>query len=96
MTIKSSGAVTGREEDYNDAAGNMSPGEPTTPHSITGGPLTVDGTTGEGTLTLITSNKKCGVGGNETFGVQFVNANHAFIMQFDGTATSSGSMDLQS
>jgi hypothetical protein len=31
----------------------------------------------------------------ETLGVQFANTNHALIVQFDGTATSSGSMDLQ-
>ncbi|MGA2964713.1 MAG: hypothetical protein ABSD64_00765, partial [Terriglobales bacterium] len=33
--------------------------------------------------------------GTETLGVQFVNTNHALVVQFDGTATSSGSMDLQ-
>ena len=36
-----------------------------------------------------------GVSGTETLAVQFVNANHALITQFDGSATSSGSMDLQ-
>ena len=33
--------------------------------------------------------------GVETLGVQFVNTNHALIIQFDGSATSSGSMDTQ-
>jgi hypothetical protein len=33
--------------------------------------------------------------GTETLAVQFVNSNHALIAQFDGSATSSGSMDLQ-
>ncbi|HET9305148.1 MAG TPA: hypothetical protein VFO46_03900, partial [Candidatus Sulfotelmatobacter sp.] len=36
-----------------------------------------------------------GVAGTEALGVQFVNASHALIMQFDGSATSSGSMDTQ-
>jgi hypothetical protein len=42
------------------------------------------------------SNLNLGTGnGIEVFGVQFVNASHALIVQFDGTATSSGSLDVQ-
>jgi len=93
VTIDASGSVIGGEQDYNDALGITSP-EPSG-DSIIGGTLTVDGTSGQGTLTLITKDSNMGVGGAETFGVQFVNANHALIMQFDGTATSSGSMDTQ-
>jgi hypothetical protein len=88
------GAVLGGELDYNDAFGNTSPNEPT-PDSITGGTLTTDGVTGQYTLTLNTSNTNLGVGGVITLGVQFVNNNHALITQFDGSATSSGSLDLQ-
>ncbi|MGA8867062.1 MAG: hypothetical protein WB510_08845 [Candidatus Sulfotelmatobacter sp.] len=55
----------------------------------------VSASTGQGVLTLITNNAALGVAGIETLGVQFANTNHALIMQFDGTATSSGSMDLQ-
>jgi len=36
-----------------------------------------------------------GVNGTETFSIQFVNTKRALITQFDGSATSSGSMDLQ-
>ena len=85
------------EQDYNDAFGITSP----QPQGdlITGGQLTVDSTTGQGTLTLVTNNLLVGgVGtkaGTETMGVQFVNAKHALIIQFDGSATSSGSLDLQ-
>jgi hypothetical protein len=93
VTIDSTGNVLGGEQDYNDAFGITSP-QPSG-DTITGGTLTVDGTTGHRTLTLITNNTSVGVSGTETFGVQFVNTNHALIMQFDGTATSSGSMDLQ-
>ncbi|MGA8500947.1 MAG: hypothetical protein WB683_05320 [Candidatus Sulfotelmatobacter sp.] len=92
VTIDASGNVTAGEQDYNDGFGITSP-EPSG-DSITGGTLTVDAT-GQGTLTLITNNTAVGASGTETLGVQFVNADHALITQFDGSATSSGSMDLQ-
>ena len=94
-----SGNVLGGEQDYNDASGLTSPGEPTTPDVInpTGSSMTVNPTTGTGTLVLnvSASNPNVGVKGIEKFAVQFVNANHALITQFDGSATSSGSFDLQ-
>jgi hypothetical protein len=93
VEIDPSGNVLAGEQDYNDGSVLTSP-EPTG-DTISGGTLTVDATTGLGTLTLITNNTALGVGGTETLGIQFVNSNHALIMQFDGTATSSGSMDLQ-
>ncbi len=92
VTIAPNGNVLGGEEDYNDA--NSTHGAGSSTNSITGGTLSVDGT-GFGTLTLITNNSKIGVNGTETFAVAFVNSNHARVMQFDGTATSSGSLDLQ-
>ncbi len=94
-----SGNVLGGEQDYNDASGLTSPGEPTTPDVInpSGSSMTVDPTTGTGTLVLdvSASNPSVGVNGIETFAVQFINASHALITQFDGSATSSGSLDLQ-
>jgi hypothetical protein len=95
VTINSSGTVVGGVQDYNEgfSTGVTSP-EPSG-DKITGGTLTVDSTTGQGTLTLITDNAALGVSGTETLGVQFVNTKHALIVQFDGSATSSGSMDLQ-
>ncbi len=93
------GNVLGGEQDYNDASGLTSPGEPTTPDVInpTGSSMTVDVTTGTGTLVLdvSASNPNVGVGGIEKFAVQFINASHALITQFDNSATSSGSFDLQ-
>src|ERR1019366_3909391 len=91
VTIDANGNVLAGKQDYNDAFGLTSPDSGDT---ITGGTLTVDGT-GQGTLTLITGNTALGVSGTETLGIQFVNTNHALIVQFDGSATSSGSMDLQ-
>ena len=94
-----SGNVIGGEQDYNDASGLTSPDEPTTPDVINpkGSSMTVDTSTGTGTLVLdvSASNPGVGVAGIETFAVQFINASHALITQFDGSATSSGSFDLQ-
>lgn len=94
LLIDGNGNVLGGEQDYNDGAGITSP-QPSG-DSIISGTLAVVGTTpGLTTLTLNTNNSSVGSGGTETFAVQFVNANHALISQFDGSATSSGSLDLQ-
>jgi hypothetical protein len=95
VTLDGNGNVLGGEQDYNDGDGLTSP-EPS-PDAILPGPgaLTVDPGTGQGTLTLTTNNPSLGANGLETFAVQFVNTNHALISQFDGSATSSGSLDLQ-
>jgi hypothetical protein len=96
LTIDSLGNVLAGEEDYNDGGGTVSPNEPN-PDTITAASkaLVVDPTTGIGTLTITSSNKKVGNAGQQIFAVQFVNANHALITEFDGAATSSGSLDLQ-
>jgi hypothetical protein len=93
VAMDPSGNVLSGEQDYNDAAGHTS----TQPSgdAITGGILSLGATNHQGTLTLNTSNLNIGVGGVETLGIQFVNSNHALIVQFDGSATSSGSLDLQ-
>ena len=93
VSLDANGNVLGGEQDYNDAFGLTSP-QPSG-DMISGGTLTVDPITGQGTLTLITDNTALGVSGTETLGVQFVNAKHALVVQFDGSATSSGSMDSQ-
>jgi hypothetical protein len=93
VTIDVNGNVLAGKQDYNDAFLLTSP-EPSG-DTITGGTLTVNPTTGQGTLTLITDNTALGSGGTETLGVQFANTNHALVVQFDGSGTSSGSMDLQ-
>jgi hypothetical protein len=95
VSVDGNGNVLGGEQDYNDAFGLTSP-QPSGDSILPGaGALTVDPTTGLGTLTLTTNNTSLGISGVETLGVQFVNTNHALIIQFDGTATSSGSMDAQ-
>jgi hypothetical protein len=87
-----SGKVTAGVQDYSDGDAIASP-QPQG-DSITSGSLTMQ-TSGQGTLTLVTNNPKLGVNGTETFAVAFSSANHALISQFDGSATSSGSLDLQ-
>lgn len=96
LTIDSNGKVLGGEEDYNDAKGFTSPNEPNPDTIADGGTLVTDPTTGLGSLTITSSYTSTGVSGKQTFAVQFVNPNHALITQFDGSATSSGSLDLQS
>ncbi len=94
VEIEPNGNILAGEQDYNNALGVTSP-QPSG-DAISGGTLSVNATTGQGTLTLITNNTSLGVAGVETLGVQFVNSNHALIISFDGVATSSGSLDLQS
>jgi hypothetical protein len=95
LAIDSNGNVIAGEQDYSDGGGFNSP-EPKG-DKITGGTLTFPSgnPTGQGTLTLVTNNSVLGTNGTEVFGVQFVNPSHALIMEFDGFATSSGSMDAQ-
>src|SRR6202050_3522641 len=95
ISAEGNGRVLGGVEDYNDGDGITSP----QPNGdlITGGSLVMarDGS-GNGILTLmIPGNTNLGVNGRESFAVNFPNSTHALIMQFDGTATSSGSLDLQ-
>jgi hypothetical protein len=92
-----SGNVISGEQDYNDGDGNTSPQTGgASGDSITGGTLVMatDGS-GNATLMLTTNNASLPNGGTEVFALAFANPNHAVIVQFDGSATSSGSYDLQ-
>jgi hypothetical protein len=93
VSIEANGTVIAGEQDYNDALGLTSGAGKGTPDPITGGTLTVDHTTGQGTLSLTMATGSAVTA--ETFAVQFVNVNHGLVMQYDGNATSSGSIDLQ-
>jgi hypothetical protein len=91
-SVDGSFAVVSGKQDYNDGVAITSPqpgGD-----SITGGSLSLSAA-GLGTLTVITNNSQLGNAGTETFAVSFPNPKHALVTQFDGTATSSGSLDLQ-
>jgi len=98
VQFDSTGKFLGGEQDYNDGDGITSP-------AATGDTFAASSpgfsssvlSTGQGTLTLVSENAcACeGQAGTETFAVQFISPTHALITQFDGTATSSGTMDLQ-
>jgi hypothetical protein len=91
VALDASGKVTAGQQDYVSHDGATSPPSGDT---INGGTLTTT-SNGKGTLTLITSNTAVGVGGTETFSIVVVNSKHAVIAEFDGGATTSGTMDMQ-
>jgi hypothetical protein len=82
------GAITAGEQDYADSSRQAGPDPLTGAYAV--------GPDGRGSITLNVSNADLPQGGVETFSVAVVSAGHAVIIQFDGTATSSGSLDLQS
>src|ERR1700689_4401206 len=96
ITTDGNNTITGGVQDFNDGDGLTSPQPAGDTILATGSSLSFnpDGS-GNALLTLATSNGDLGVGGTETFALSFANPNHAIISQFDGTATSSGSYDLQ-
>jgi len=99
ITADGNNTITGGIQDFNDGDGLTSPQLPA-PGGDTilaaGSSLSFnpDGS-GNALLTLATSNTALGNGGTETFALSFANPSHALISQFDGTATSAGSYDLQ-
>jgi hypothetical protein len=96
VNIAADGTLTG-EQDWNNGFDESSPAAG---DMITSGNLMIDAN-GSGTLTLVTNNPNVGNAGTETFTVNFVNNNHALIIESDGndtqgqSATSSGSLDRQ-
>jgi hypothetical protein len=94
VSIDSNGNVTSGVQDFNDGGGAVNGVTSPEPSgdSITGGTLSVTSGTQQGTLTLVTNNALLGT---ETLAVNFANTNHALIAEFDGNATSVGSLDLQ-
>jgi hypothetical protein len=81
------GSITGGEQDYADEALQAGPDAVTGSYSI--------GPDGRGSLTLNVSNATLPHNGVETFSLAVTSATHALVIQFDGTATSSGSLDFQ-
>jgi hypothetical protein len=102
VTADGNNTITGGEQDFNDGD---TEGLGTSPQpggdQISGaGSSLVFSTDGSGNavLTLATSNLALGPAatpGVETFALSFANGDHAIISQFDGSAVSSGSYDLQ-
>jgi hypothetical protein len=82
------GVITAGEQDYADGS------RQTGPDALTG--VYAIGPDGRGSLTLNVDNALLPQSGVETLSVTVVSAGHALIIQFDGAATSSGALDLQS
>jgi hypothetical protein len=81
------GNITGGEQDYADVAINSGPDSLTGSYAI--------GPDGRGSITLNVANSSGANNGVETFSVAMISSRHALIIQFDGTATSSGTLDFQ-
>jgi len=93
FTVADDGTVTG-EQDFNDGTVTTALGAGDAFDAAPATSLSLDPTTGLGTLIVSTTGTGAAIAG-ETLSIQFVNPNHALIIQFDGNATSSGSLDLQ-
>jgi hypothetical protein len=89
IVLDGNGNVTGGEQDYFDlASGGVI--DTADPIAATGGTISV-GADGRGTLTFTPTIR----GTAETFSIVLVNNDHLLITEFDSSATSAGSMDLQ-
>jgi len=88
LTADGNGNITAGEEDFVDIANPA-------PHSATlTGTYTI-GNDGRGTVTLTSSDTGIGVVGKQTLSIAVVSPQHALVIAFDSSATSSGSLDLQ-
>ncbi len=87
ITSDGNGNITGGEEDFSDVL-ISSVGD-----SVLG-TYTI-GSDGRGQIILNVSDPSVGNGGVQTFSVAVTSGSHALIMEVDGSATSSGTLDLQ-
>lgn len=81
------GNITGGEQDYTDLSLNAGPDAVSGSYSI--------GPDGLGSVTLNVNDTSLPHNGVETFSIAVTSATHALVIQFDGSATSSGSLDSQ-
>lgn len=81
------GHITGGEQDYADESLQAGPDALTGTYAI--------GPDGRGSINLDANNTSLPQNGIETFGIAITSATHALIIEFDGTANSSGHLDAQ-
>jgi hypothetical protein len=81
------GHITAGEQDYANESLQAGPDPLTGTYAI--------GPDGRGSITLAVDNPNLPLSGVETFSVALTSATHALIIQFDGSANSSGSLDSQ-
>jgi len=88
ITADGAGNITGGEEDFVDPVTSVSKASLTGTYTV--------GSDGRCILSLTSSAANIGVDGAQTMHCAVVNSRHALITEFDSSATSSGSLDLQS
>jgi hypothetical protein len=81
------GHITGGQQDYTDESMQAGPDALTGDYAI--------GPDGRGSVVLNVANTSLPLSGNETFSLVLTSATHGSLMQFDGTANASGSLDAQ-
>ena len=81
------GHITAGEQDYANESIQAGPDPLTGTYAI--------GPDGRGSITLAVNNPNLPLNGVETFSIALTSATHALIIQFDGSANSSGSLDFQ-
>jgi len=81
------GHITAGEQDYANESIQAGPDVLTGAYAI--------GPDGRGSITLNVNNPNLPLNGVETFSIALTSATHALIIQFDGSANSSGNLDLQ-
>ncbi len=81
------GHITAGEQDFADESMQAGPDALTGAYAI--------GPDGRGSITLDVSNANLPQNGVETFSIAVTSSAHALIIEFDGTANSSGSLDAQ-
>ena len=81
------GHIAGGEQDYADESFQAGPDALTGAYSI--------GPDGRGSITLNVDNAALPQSGVETFSIAVTSASHALLIEFDGTANASGSLDAQ-
>jgi hypothetical protein len=87
FTVTSAGAVTGGEQDLVNLTGAV--------HDVITGGTWVASSDGNLVITLVTADTAIGVAGVETLDATLVSSAKALITEFDTSATSSGTLDLQ-
>ena len=87
ITSDGNGNITGGAEDYSNVSFSSLDDSLLGTYTI--------GSDGRGTITLTVSDPAIGNSGTQVFSVAVTSSTHALIMQVDGSATSSGTLDLQ-
>lgn len=87
LVADGNGHITGGQQDYADATVFSGPDPVSGVYAI--------GPDGRGSITLLVNNAIFPQSGIETFGIALTSDTHALIVQFGGTATSSGHLDAQ-